>query len=124
MSDLVEGLRDIAGALKKGCRPPGAPFLMEDAATEIARLRDLLNKTSARNRTLARAKRHRGAAMKQANERLGEAMALLGDWQATPVRDHGHGDVAARTRSFMESDAIELMSLIGAAEAVKETDNG
>ena len=64
------------------------------------------------------------ADLAHANERLGEAMALLGDWQAIPVRDHFHGDVAARTRAFMEPDAIELMSPIGAAAAVKEEGGG
>ena len=44
------------------------------------------------------------ADLEQSNERLGDAMALFGDWQAIPVRDHGHGDVAARTRKLMEAD--------------------
>ena len=52
--DIVIGLRWIAGAVRKGARPPGVPSLMETAADEIARLRELLNKTSANNRTKAR----------------------------------------------------------------------
>ena len=58
------------------------------------------------------------ADLSRANERLGQVMALLGDWQAIPVRDHGHGDVAARTHAFMEATPTQPSE--GVAEKRRE----